>query len=203
MDQVKIGRYIAECRKAKGMTQAQLAEKLHITDRAVSRWETGKGMPDTSLMPDLCQELGITVGELLNGESVPEEEYKDTAEQLLVELQRGKEESDRLLLKIEWVLSGIITVMFLGVTLLAIYAEMPMWLRILTFVLGFILFIIGVGYAVQIEQRAGYYECRECHYKYVPSYRSVLFAAHSGRTRYMKCPECGKRSWQKKVISRE
>lgn len=70
MNQIKIGKFISECRKEKNMTQAQLAEKLNITDRAVSKWETGRGMPDSSIMLELCSELGITVNELLSGEEV-------------------------------------------------------------------------------------------------------------------------------------
>ena len=70
MDQVKIGRFVAECRKGKGLTQAKLAEMLGITDRAVSKWETGKSMPDASLMLPLCEILGISVNELLSGERI-------------------------------------------------------------------------------------------------------------------------------------
>ena len=64
MEQAKVGKFIAECRKNKNMTQAELAEKLNITDRAISKWETGKGMPDSSIMLELCHELDITVNEL-------------------------------------------------------------------------------------------------------------------------------------------
>ena len=70
MDQVKIGKFIAECRKKNMLTQMQLAEKLNITDRAVSKWETGKAMPDTSIMLELCDILGISVNDLLSGEVV-------------------------------------------------------------------------------------------------------------------------------------
>lgn len=67
MEQTKVGKFIAECRKNKNMTQAELAEKLNITDRAISKWETGKGMPDSSIMLELCNELDISVNELLSG----------------------------------------------------------------------------------------------------------------------------------------
>ena len=70
MDQIKIGRFIAERRKEKSLTQMQLAEKLGISDRAVSKWENGRSMPDSSIMPELCQLLGITVNDLFNGEVV-------------------------------------------------------------------------------------------------------------------------------------
>ena len=75
MDQVKVGRFIAECRKNKNMTQAELAEKLNITDRAISKWETGKGMPDSSIMLEPCGKLDISVNELLSGEVIKMENY--------------------------------------------------------------------------------------------------------------------------------
>ena len=68
MNQTEIGKFIARCRKEKGLTQTQLAEKLSITDRAVSKWETGRSMPDSSIMLKLCEILGVTVNELLSGE---------------------------------------------------------------------------------------------------------------------------------------
>ena len=70
MDQIKIGKFIAECRKEKGFTQMQLAEKLGITDKAISKWERGLSMPDSSIMLTLCDMLGISVNELLNGEKI-------------------------------------------------------------------------------------------------------------------------------------
>ena len=91
MDQVKIGKFIAECRKKKNLTQLQLAEKLNITDRAVSKWETGKGMPDSSIMLELCNELNITVNELLIGETVKMENYNRKAEETLLEMAKKEE----------------------------------------------------------------------------------------------------------------
>ncbi|WP_141768240.1 hypothetical protein [Streptococcus gallolyticus] len=80
---------------------------------------------------------------------------------------------------------------------------MANWIRVLLIVAGSVIFAVGIGNAVKIEQTAGYYECPNCHNKYVPTYQSVFWAPHMGRTRYMKCPECGKRSWQKKVLTKE
>ena len=90
MEQAMIGKFISACRKEKGLTQIQLAEKLNITNRAVSKWETGKSMPDVSLMLDLCNILGITVNELLSGERIMED-YQKRAEENLMELQAKKE----------------------------------------------------------------------------------------------------------------
>ena len=84
MEQAMIGKFISACRKEKGLTQMQLAEKLNITNRAVSKWETGKSMPDVSLMLDLCSILGITVNELLSGERIIMEDYQKRAEENLI-----------------------------------------------------------------------------------------------------------------------
>ena len=91
MEQIKIGRFIAECRKKKNLTQAQLAEKLNITDRAISKWETGKGMPDSSIMLELCNELNISVNELLSGEMIDMKNYNRKADENLIKLQKQKE----------------------------------------------------------------------------------------------------------------
>ena len=94
MNQIKIGKFIAECRKKNNLTQMQLAEKLNITDRAISKWENGKAMPDSSIMLELCNELKISVNELLSGELIEVEKYAKKAEENLVNL-KNKNERDR------------------------------------------------------------------------------------------------------------
>ena len=91
MDQIKIGKFIAERRKTKNLTQLQLAEKLNITDRAISKWETGKGMPDSSIMMELCKELDISVNELLSGELIDMNNYNVKVDENLIKLQKQKE----------------------------------------------------------------------------------------------------------------
>ena len=201
MDQIKIGKFIAECRKSKQLTQAALAEKLGITDRAISKWERGKGMPDSSIMLDLCGILGIKVNELLSGEVIDMDKYNVKAEENLLELKKQKEESDRRMLQLEWVIGYMASITFLILVFVASFIEMPAWLRVGLIVFGFITFMVGMHHGLKIEQTAGYYECAKCHHKYVPKYASVFWAMHMGRTRYMKCPECHQRSWNKKVIS--
>lgn len=101
MNQEAIGKFIAVCRKEKELTQMQLAEKLNITNRAVSKWETGKSCPDTSIMLELCDILGITVNELLSGERISMENYQKKAEENLVELQQKKDKAQKGLLRVE------------------------------------------------------------------------------------------------------
>ena len=202
MDQIKIGKFIAECRKKNNLTQAQLAEKLNITDRAISKWENGKSMPDSGVMLDLCNELKISVNEILSGEVIKMENYNKIAEENLLEMEKQKEEKDRQLLKLEVIIGYISSITFLILIFVASFIEMYSWIRIILIVFGSIVFAVGVGNAVKIEQIAGYYECTKCHYKYVPEYSSVFWSRHMGRTRYMKCPKCNEKSWQKKAISK-
>lgn len=202
MNQVKIGKFIAECRKNRKLTQAQLAEKLNITDRAISKWETGNGMPDSSIMLDLCSELGITVNELLCGEVIQMENYNLKAEENLLEMKKQKEDADEKMLKLEWVIGYISSISFLILIFVASFIEMPAVVRILLIIFGSIVFVVGIVNCLKIEQTAGYYECGKCHFKYIPTYKSVFFSMHNGRTRHMKCPKCGKKSWSKKVISK-
>ena len=200
MDQIKIGKFIAKCRKEIGLTQAELAEKLNITDRAVSKWETGKSMPDSSIMLELCEILKINVNELLSGEVIEMKNYNDKAEKTIIALQKEKESADRNMLKLEWVIGYMASITFIVLIFVASFIEMHPIIRVLLIAFGSVVFAIGVAYALKIEQKAGYYECAKCNYKYVPTYKSVLFAMHKGRTRYMKCPKCGKMSWNKKII---
>ena len=204
MDQVKIGRFIAECRKRENLTQMQLAEKLNITDRAVSKWERGKAMPDSSIMLDLCKILKITVNDLLSGEMISMENYNNEMENKLIEMVKEKEENDERLLLLEWVI-GILSILVLLIPIM-IGSLVPIeedWVRLVICLSGFIPAIVGFVCAIKIEQVAGYYECKVCGHRYVPAFKAVSFSAHMGRTRYMKCPKCQKRSWQKKVISKE
>lgn len=200
MNQEQIGRFISECRKNKNMTQAELAEKLHVTDRAISKWERGKGLPDSSIMLELSKYLDISVNELLSGERLKMENYNLKAEENLLDLKRKEEYLTKSMLLLEWVIGGISTITLLILIFIAAVAIESTPLRIILISIGFLIFIIGVLFAIKIEKDAGYYECQHCHHKYVPTYKAVLFSMHTGRTRYMKCPECQHKSWNKKVI---
>ena len=203
MDQVKTGKFIAQCRKNLNMTQIQLAEKLNITDRAVSKWETGKSLPDSAIMLDLCAVLKISVNDLLSGEVVTVDNYNKELENKLIEMVKQKEESDRRLLALEWVVGALSTIVLLVPIIIGSYLPMEEWQRIVMVFSGFIPAMVGFCFTLRIEQIAGYYECKHCKHRYVPTYKAVNLAPHIGRTRYMKCPECNKKSWQKKVISKE
>ena len=203
MDQVKIGKFIAECRKKNKLTQMQLAEKLNITDRAISKWENGKAMPDSSIMLDLCNELKISVNELLSGEMIDMKEYDKKAEKLLLELAKKDELKNRKLMTSMWTILIISTIFYFAILLLAVNTleEGPLLGTIIC--VSTIIFAIAAFIALKFEVDAGYYECKKCHHKFIPKYTDALFAMHMSTTRYLKCPECHKRSWAKKVMSKE
>lgn len=202
MDQVKIGRFIAQCRKEANLTQRQLAEKLLITDRAVSKWERGKSLPDSSIMLLLCDTLKISINDLLSGEVVEMENYNKELENNLLEMVKQKEQADKRLLSLETLIGILFVVIMFTLILVASYVQMDEWLRVLLILIGFMPFVIAVPFMIKIEQTAGYYECKKCNNRYIPSYKSVFMAMHIGRTRYMKCPKCHKKSWQKKVLNK-
>ena len=200
MDQEKIGRFIKEKRKAKKLTQSDLAEKLNITDRAISKWENGNCLPDAGTMPELCKILNISINDLFSGEIVDMKDNEKKLEEHLLEMTKLKEQKDKQLLDLEYVIGYTASITFFILIFIASFVEMENWLRLLLIVAGSVIFAFGVGNAVKIEQVAGYYECSDCHHKYVPTYQSVLWAQHMGRTRKMKCPNCGKKTWNKKVL---
>ena len=203
MDQIKIGRFIAVRRKRANLTQLQLAERLGVTDKAVSKWERGITMPDTSIMLELCDVLSISVNDLLCGEVVTMDNYNKELENNLLEMIKLKEQADKRLLSVEVFIGITATVVLFALIFVAAFVQMSNGLRITLIVFGFVLFLAGCFYALRMEQVAGYYTCKECGHRYVPTYRAIAMAPHMGRARYMRCPQCDKKSWQKKVLSKE
>jgi len=203
MDQIKIGKFIAECRKKNNLTQMQLAEKLNITDRAISKWENGRAMPDSGVMLDLCKELKISVNELLSGEMIDMKNYDENVEKNLLEMIKQKEESDKKLLRAE-ILIGILSLLPFFISLVIIeIVPMEEWLGTVITLTSIIPLLLATPFMLKIEQIAGYYECGKCGHRYVPEYKSVFVSRHIGRTRIMRCPKCNKKSWNKKVLTKD
>ncbi len=115
-------------------------------------------------------------------------------------LKQRKKQSDKLLLTCEIVMCVVSVLFLISLILVASYIDMRTWLRIILIVVGFIQFMVVWIFALKIEQIAGHYECKKCHHKHVPTYKQILSSMHCGWTRYMKCPHCNKRTWNKKVI---
>ena len=200
MDQIKIGKFIAECRKKNNLTQMQLAEKLNITDRAISKWENGKTMPDSSIMLDLCNELKISVNELLSGEMISMESKNEKQEQILLDMAKQIEQKNRIIWTSMWVIMGV-SMIALIVGLFIVAFMIPEGVGQLITIFGIcVVFLLPCFYALKLEVSVGAYKCKNCGYEIVPTYSEALWAMHRGTTRHLKCPKCNKRTWCKKII---
>ena len=201
MDQLKIGKFISECRKQKNLTQMQLSEKLGITDKAISKWERGIAMPDSSIMLELCEILGISVNELLSGEKIDMENNQNN-EQLLLDMAKEIEKKNKTIWSSMWALMIVsMTALFSGVLIAAFVMPEGIW-QLVTIIGITILFLIPCLYALKLEVSVGAYKCKNCGYEIVPTYKQALMAMHKGTTRYLTCPNCNKRGWCKKIIKK-
>ncbi len=159
MDHVKIGKFIAECRKKANLTQMQLAEKLNITDRAISKWETGKSLPDASVMLELCGILKITVNDLLSGEVVSMADYKKELENNLIEMIKQKEQADKRLLTMEIVICIVCLLPLVAAIVVRYTVPMNETIADIMLVASMIPLFIAAPFMLKIEQTAGYYKC--------------------------------------------
>ena len=203
MNQIKIGKFIADCRKQINLTQMQLAEKLGITDKAVSKWERGIAMPDTSIMLELCDILHISVNELLRGEKISMENNNQKNEELMLEMAKELEKKSKTIWSSMWaimivsmtaLLAGIFTVAFL-------VPEGPLMAVLMIAIC--VVFLIPCFYAVKLEVSVGAYKCKKCGTEIVPTYKEAMMAMHRGFTRHLHCPTCEKRTWCKKVLKKK
>lgn len=202
MDQIKIGKFIAECRKKENLTQMQLAEKLNITDRAVSKWENGRAMPDTSIMLELCNILGISVNELLSGGEINMENNNQQNEELLLGLAKELEQKNKIIWKSMWAIMIVSMIaLFAGLAIAAFVIPEGVW-QLVTILGLCVVFLIPCFYALKLEVSVGAYKCKNCGHEIVPTYSQALNAMHMGTTRFLKCPKCGKRTWCKKVLKK-
>lgn len=202
MDQFKTGKFIAECRKQKKLTQMQLAEKLNITDKAISKWENGKAMPDSAIMLELCDILCISVNELLNGEKISMEKNNQKNEQLLLDMAKELERKNKTIWFSMWAIIIVSMIaLFAGVLIAAFLIPEGVW-QLVTIIGVCVVFLIPCFYALKLEISVGAYKCKNCGHEIVPTYSEALWAMHMGFTRYLKCPKCNKRTWCKKVFKK-
>lgn len=202
MDQIKIGKFIAERRRNVNLTQLQLSEKLGITDKAISKWERGIAMPDTSIMIELCDILGISVNELLKGEKNNMENNEAKNEELLLTMAKEIEKKNKTIWHAMWIIMIVSIIGLLGgLAAIAFFMEEGPWMLV-AIVSICVVFLIPCFYALKLEVSVGAYKCKNCGYEIVPTYKQALNALHKGTTRYLKCPHCNKRTWCKKVIKK-
>jgi len=200
MDLEKVGSFIRDKRKEKNLTQLELAEKIFVSEKTISKWETGRGFPDTSLMMPICEVLEINANELLSGEELKDEKvYKEKAEKNLIELKDEQVRVNKHILTMEYFLIISAIVLFVACSVLVAYIPVPSYVRIIFLSLGILNLIVMFVACVIIETKVGFYQCGKCGHKYIPTYGQSLNSMHMGRTKYLKCPKCHKRSWSKKV----
>ena len=203
MDQIRSGRLIAEERKKKGYTQRQLAEKLNISNKTISKWECGNGFPEVSLLLPLCDELGITVNDLLSGEIVPREDYQKKAENNMVEMIRERE-ANKKQFTLTLLLGGVSLAAFLTLLIVVcVYTDViPLTVKLILLAIACVIFTVGVTAVMEGQRKIGYYQCEKCGETFVPGFRTHLLGFNMVSRRFMKCPCCQKRAWCRKVMEK-
>ncbi|MBE7086130.1 MAG: helix-turn-helix transcriptional regulator [Clostridiales bacterium] len=202
MDQLTIGKFIKALRKEQGWTQSELAEKLNVSDKTVSKWETGKGLPEVSLMMPLCRLLGISVNELLSGERLSETQYHQKAEENIMSLMEERKKTKKKI----WVavLTTLIT-LIPTITLLWVVgeADIPEPLRYVLLAIGFFFLISGLIVCGILDLEASVYECKACGERFVPKFGSYIMGVHGIRWRRLRCPKCGKKTFCTRHLTKE
>ena len=201
MDQIMIGKFIANERKRKGYTQKQLSEKLEISDKTISKWERGNGFPEVSLLLPLCNELDITVNELLSGQRVSEDDYRKKAEENMVNLVREAQESRKKIIMSAMV-ALLVIVAAVPLFVISGAIEMDNWIRIVLIVIGIVVIIFGIAIACVLDRDAGAYECPECKTRFVPDMKDYIMGAHTITRRKLTCPHCGAHRYCRKVLTK-
>ena len=199
MDQKQIGKFIAERRRAQSLTQRQLADALFISDKTISKWECGNGLPEVSLMLPLCEKLDINVNELLSGECLSETQYFEKAENNMLDLMK-----DRTSAKTKVIVTAVSTTItilsVLALIFIVGFVEMPVGVRILQVVLAMAILFADLAVTLLIAVSTEIYECAACGKKFVPTLSAYLWGLHTMKRRKLKCPHCGKRCWDKSYL---
>lgn len=201
MEPTRIGRFIAERRKALGLTQRQLAEQLSVSDKAVSKWETGRGLPDVLLMPPLCAALGITVNDLLSGERVGEGDYQKKAEENMMELM--KQNAENKLRMAQSLTCGAVTIVAVcALVCLASFLPLPVAARIALLAFAIATAVAGIWAAATLDVRAGWFECPHCKELFVPPMADYVKGCHTFTKRRLTCPRCGQTAMCRHRVAR-
>lgn len=194
MDLKKIGAFIAEKRKEKNLTQKELAQKLYLSEKTISKWECGKGFPEVSCILELCQTLDITANELLSGQKLQGQDIERHTQKNILNLLHSKSE---YLLK-QW---SIIFVFILSLALLILvtmgisFFQMPVWFTIVLLSIVILLFFASVILLCALSNSMGNFQCKYCGHLFTPKLTTFMCGAHTLKKRYLKCPCCQKKSF--------
>jgi len=201
MDQIKIGKFIAEERKTQKYTQRQLADKLSISDKTISKWERGYGFPEVSLLLPLCNELEITVNELLCGERLQDVDYKKKAEENMVNLVKEAQNNKKKIL-LSAMYGWLTIIAAVPLFIISGLAQIDTWMRIVLILSGIVVVIIGISIACILDRDAGAFECPECQTRFVPDIKEYVMSTHTLTRRKLTCPHCGAHKLCKKVLTK-
>ena len=201
MDQTKTGRFIAEERKCKKYTQRELADRLGISDKTISKWERGNGFPEVSLLLPLCDELGITVNELLSGKRLQETDYKKKAEENMVDLVKEAQESKKKII-LSAMVAGLAIFAATPLFVLAGAIEIETWLRATLIGIGSCVIALGIVIACILDRDAGAFECPVCQERFIPDMRDYIMTPHTITKRRLRCPKCGSLRYCRHVLTK-
>lgn len=201
MDQLKIGKFIAEERKSKEFTQRELADKLGISDKTISKWERGNGFPEISLLLPLCKELEITVNELLSGERLQEADYKKKAEENMVNLVKEAQESKKKII-LSAMVAALVIIAAVPLFVLAGMIDAGIWLRFVLIGIGSCVLVMGIIIACILDRDAGAFECPASKERFVPDMREYIMGPHTITKRKLKCPKCGSIKYCRHVLTK-
>lgn len=202
MDTIKIGLFIKSLRKEKSLTQREVAEQLNVSEKTISKWETGKGFPDISLMLPLCKIFDISMNELLSGERLDEKQYIEKAEENIVTLVNDRTSPRKKI--IISTISCIFTILSsLALILISAFYITQLWLRLVMFGIALIVILSDVAVIILVAISTEIYKCEKCGERFVPTLSAYLLAPHTFTKRYLKCPYCGKKHWNKSHLKND
>lgn len=196
MDVIKIGQFIKSLRKERALTQKEVAEQLNVSEKTVSKWETGRGFPEMSLLLPLCKYFGIGINELLSGERLTDERYVEKAEENISSLMIDRTSPKKKV--VITTVSCVLTLLAcLAINVLSAYFIPQVWLKLVLLGISLVMVCAVVAVIVVVAVSVEIYECKECGEKFVPTLSAYALAPHTMTRRYLKCPFCGKRCWNK------
>ncbi len=199
MDQMRTGSFLKALRRERGWTQNELAERLHVSEKTVSKWETGRGMPEVGLMLPLCELLEISVNELLSGERLAGEQYRGRAEENMLSLACDRTPSG---VKVAVCTAACVLLVVVVMTLILLAATLiiPVWARICMIVCAFLGVVAVIAPILLVALSTEIFLCPTCGKKFVPTARAYLFAPHTLLRRRLRCPHCGKKGWCRSLL---
>lgn len=193
MDTIKIGQFIKSLRKENSLTQREVAERLNVSEKTISKWETGNGMPEVSLMLPLCELFEISINELLSGERLDEKQYIEKAEENMACLVDRTTPRKKIIIS---TISCILVILSsLALILVSALFITQIWIKLVVIGIALIVVVADISVILLVAVSTEIYSCEKCGEKFVPTLTAYLLAPHTFKRRYLKCPHCGKKSW--------